>query len=49
MTQAAIYGFAGTELTPDERAACVRFLDAAAEIAAEQARELRGNGPVPTG
>jgi DNA-binding MarR family transcriptional regulator len=40
---------AAAELTPDERAACVRFLDAAAEIAAEQARELTGSGPVPTG
>jgi DNA-binding MarR family transcriptional regulator len=39
---------AAGELTPDERAACVRFLEAAAEIAAEQARELRGSGPVPT-
>jgi DNA-binding MarR family transcriptional regulator len=43
----ALAGAAG-ELTPDERAACVRFLEAAAEIAAEQARELRGTGPVPT-
>jgi DNA-binding MarR family transcriptional regulator len=39
---------AAAALTPEERAACVRFLDAAAEIAAEQARELRGTGPVPT-
>ena len=43
----ALAGAAG-ELTPDERAACVRFLEAAAEIAAEQARELRGTGPIPT-
>jgi DNA-binding MarR family transcriptional regulator len=39
---------AAAELTPDERAACVRFLDSAAEIAAGQARELRDSGPVPT-
>ena len=44
----ALAGAAG-ELTPDERAACVRFLEAAAEIAAEQARELRGSDPAPTG
>jgi DNA-binding MarR family transcriptional regulator len=40
---------AADELTPSERAACVRFLQAAAEIAAEQARELRGSDPAPTG
>jgi DNA-binding MarR family transcriptional regulator len=39
---------AAGEMTPDERDACVRFLEAAAEIAAEQARELRDSGPVPT-
>jgi DNA-binding MarR family transcriptional regulator len=31
---------AAGELTPDERAACVRFLEAAAEIAAEQAADV---------
>jgi DNA-binding MarR family transcriptional regulator len=38
---------AAAELTPDERAACVRFLDRAAAVAAEQARELRDSGPAP--
>jgi DNA-binding MarR family transcriptional regulator len=39
---------AAAKLTPKERAACVRFLEAAAEIAAERATELRGTGPAPT-
>jgi DNA-binding MarR family transcriptional regulator len=36
-------------LTPEERAASVRFLETAADIAAELARELRDTGPAPTG
>ena len=40
---------AASELTPEERAACIRFLEAAAEIAAERATELRDSGPVPSG
>jgi DNA-binding MarR family transcriptional regulator len=40
---------AAAKLTPEERAACIRFLDAATEIARERATELRGTGPAPTG
>jgi DNA-binding MarR family transcriptional regulator len=40
---------AAEELTPEERAACARFLEAAADIARERATELRGSGPAPTG
>jgi DNA-binding MarR family transcriptional regulator len=40
---------AAGELTPEERAACVRFLEAAADIAAERATELRDSDPAPTG
>jgi DNA-binding MarR family transcriptional regulator len=37
------------KMSAEERAACVRFLEAAAEIAAERATELRDSGPAPTG
>jgi DNA-binding MarR family transcriptional regulator len=40
---------AAEELSADERAALVRFLEAAADIARERATELRGTGPAPTG
>jgi DNA-binding MarR family transcriptional regulator len=39
---------AAEDLTPEERAACVRFLEAAADIARDRATELRGSGPAPT-
>ncbi len=35
-------------MTPAEREACVRFLDAAADQLAETATELRGSVPAPT-
>jgi DNA-binding MarR family transcriptional regulator len=39
---------AAEELTGKERAAFIRFLEAAAEAANETATELRGSGPAPT-
>ncbi|MBD0281685.1 MAG: MarR family transcriptional regulator [Thermoleophilaceae bacterium] len=37
-----------SKMSPKERAACARFLEAAADIAAERATELRDSGPAPT-
>lgn len=36
------------QMTPDEREACVRFLEAAADQVAERATELRGSARAPT-